>query len=174
MQLSPPAVFHDKYQWEIWKNTAGKSARGDREPFWHMVNMFYSQVGHQARWPFFRLIQTSETVGRYHWGLEDQDREAEGFQFKHRGRFWSEIWFKVHIPLFAIFVYFTLVINMLTCTSGSSTTSLMFSTTLRSSILCLKRMKLQQRCCRAPSNFFSCPGQLNRWPCHSLTQSVSQ
>ena len=26
MQLSPPAVFHDKYQWEIWKNTAGKSA----------------------------------------------------------------------------------------------------------------------------------------------------
>ena len=29
MQLPPPAVFHDKYQWEIWKNTAGKSARGD-------------------------------------------------------------------------------------------------------------------------------------------------
>ena len=27
MQLPPPAVFHDKYQWEIWKNTAGKSAR---------------------------------------------------------------------------------------------------------------------------------------------------
>ena len=26
MQLPPPAVFHDKYQWEIWKNTAGKSA----------------------------------------------------------------------------------------------------------------------------------------------------
>ena len=24
-------VFHDKYQWEIWKNTAGKSARGSRE-----------------------------------------------------------------------------------------------------------------------------------------------
>ena len=30
MQLPPPAVFHDKYQWEIWKNTAGKSA----SPYW--------------------------------------------------------------------------------------------------------------------------------------------
>ena len=27
MQSPPPAVFHNKYQWEIWKNTAGKSAR---------------------------------------------------------------------------------------------------------------------------------------------------
>ena len=27
MQSPPPAVFHDKYQWEIWENTAGKSAR---------------------------------------------------------------------------------------------------------------------------------------------------
>ena len=26
MQSPPPAVFHDNYQWEIWKNTAGKSA----------------------------------------------------------------------------------------------------------------------------------------------------
>ena len=26
MQSPPPAVFHDKYQLEIWKNTAGKSA----------------------------------------------------------------------------------------------------------------------------------------------------
>ena len=26
MQSPPPAVFHDKYQWEIWKNTTGKSA----------------------------------------------------------------------------------------------------------------------------------------------------
>ena len=25
LQFPPPAVFHDKYQWEIWKNTAGKS-----------------------------------------------------------------------------------------------------------------------------------------------------
>ena len=24
-------------------------ARRDTEPFWHMVNMFYSQVGHQAK-----------------------------------------------------------------------------------------------------------------------------
>ena len=27
MQSPPPAVFHDKYQWEIWENTAGKSDR---------------------------------------------------------------------------------------------------------------------------------------------------
>ena len=27
MQSPPPAVFHDNYQWEIWKNTAGKSAK---------------------------------------------------------------------------------------------------------------------------------------------------
>ena len=27
MQSPPPAVFHDKYQGEIWKNTAGKSAK---------------------------------------------------------------------------------------------------------------------------------------------------
>ena len=26
MQSPPHAVFHDKYHWEIWKNTAGKSA----------------------------------------------------------------------------------------------------------------------------------------------------
>ena len=26
MQLPPPAVFHDNYQWEIWKNITGKSA----------------------------------------------------------------------------------------------------------------------------------------------------
>ena len=26
--LDLSVVFHDKYQWEIWKNTAGKSARG--------------------------------------------------------------------------------------------------------------------------------------------------
>ena len=26
LQLPPPAVFHDKYQWDIWKNTARKSA----------------------------------------------------------------------------------------------------------------------------------------------------
>ena len=26
LQSPPPAVFHDKYQWEIWKKTAGKSA----------------------------------------------------------------------------------------------------------------------------------------------------
>ena len=25
----------------------------------------------------------------------------------------------------------------------------------------------------AKTSLFSCPGQLNRWPCHSLTQSVS-
>ena len=34
MQSPPPAVFHDKYQWEIWKNTAGKSAT----PFPRTVN----------------------------------------------------------------------------------------------------------------------------------------
>ena len=26
MQSPPPVVFHDKYHWEIWKNSAGKSA----------------------------------------------------------------------------------------------------------------------------------------------------
>ena len=40
MQSPPPAVFHDKYQWEIWKNTAGKSAISNPEFFHVCVPVF--------------------------------------------------------------------------------------------------------------------------------------
>ena len=36
MQFPPPAVFHDKYQWEIWKNTAGKSAKSFPQHLHHL------------------------------------------------------------------------------------------------------------------------------------------
>ena len=55
MQSPPPAVFHDKYQWEIWKNTAGKSAtlHNNLFPFIqissrnlkHLVGLFQEEHG---------------------------------------------------------------------------------------------------------------------------------
>ena len=32
-------VFHDIYKWEIWKNTAGKSAKVQPKCFWHPKHM---------------------------------------------------------------------------------------------------------------------------------------
>ena len=52
MQSPPPAVFHDKYQWEIWKNTAGKSASLFVEVFVcsqsHMVPILSQRCYHSS------------------------------------------------------------------------------------------------------------------------------
>ena len=54
MQSPPPAVFHDKYQGEIWKNTAGKSANYHHHYYYH-CHYYYSTRAWSTCQAFFSL-----------------------------------------------------------------------------------------------------------------------
>ena len=70
MQSPPPAVFHDKYQREIWKNTAGKSATAhgdvdhlsdnDHLGLAHLTLFTFPMFSSHLTLPYLNFLSSSE------------------------------------------------------------------------------------------------------------------